>query len=87
VILQVGCYAGSDVRACAQANPDDVDTNVLTAANAMSLNENVTEGSELGSWSSDGEEFGSPFLWVEESCKEDLDYFAALDLAASESPP
>jgi hypothetical protein len=50
-----------------------------------SLNGNVSEGSELGSWSLDREEFGSPFLWVEESSEEDLDYFAALDLAASES--
>jgi hypothetical protein len=51
----------------AQANPDDVDTNVLTVANATSLNGNVSEGSELGSWSTDGEEFESPFSWVEES--------------------
>jgi hypothetical protein len=28
-----------------------------------------------------------PLSWIEESSKEDLDYFAALDLAASESPP
>jgi hypothetical protein len=32
-----------------QENPDEVDTNVLTAANATSLNGNVSEGSELGS--------------------------------------
>jgi hypothetical protein len=71
-----------------QANPDDVDTNdILIAANATSLSGNVSEGSELGSWSSDEEEFGSPFSWVEESFEEDLDYFAALDLAASESLP
>ena len=70
-----------------QENPDEVDTNVLTAANATSLNGNVSKGSELGSWSSDVEEFGSPFSWVEESSEEELDYFAALNLAASESPP
>jgi hypothetical protein len=64
-----------------QANPDDVDNNVLTAANVMSLNGNVSEGSELKSWSSNGEEFGSPFSWVEEYSQEDLDYLAALDLA------
>jgi hypothetical protein len=29
---------------------------------------------------------GSPFLWVDESFEDDLDYFVALDLAASESP-
>jgi hypothetical protein len=45
----------------------------------------VFEGSELGSWSSDGDEFGIPFSWVEESF-EDLDYFVALDLVASECP-
>jgi hypothetical protein len=28
---------------------------------------------------------GSPFSWIEESSEEDLDYFAALDLVASES--
>jgi hypothetical protein len=44
-------------------------------------------GSESGSWSSDGGEFGSPFSWTEESSHEDLDYFAALDVAAAESSP
>jgi hypothetical protein len=43
-------------------------------------------GSESGSWSSDGGEFGSPFSWTESS-DEDLDYFAALDVAAAESSP
>jgi hypothetical protein len=47
----------------------------------------VFEGSETESLSSDGDDFGSPFSWNEESSEEDLDYFAALDLAASESPP
>jgi hypothetical protein len=51
----------------------------------MPFNGNVFEGSELGSWSSDGDEFGSPFAWIEESSEEDLDYFAALDLATSKS--
>ena len=68
-----------------QENPDEVDTNVLTAANATSLNGNVSEGSGLKSWSSNGEEFGSPFSWVEESSEEDLDYFAVLDLATLKS--
>jgi hypothetical protein len=58
----------------------------LTAANATPFNGNVSEGSEPGSWSSDGDDFGSPFSWIEESSEEDLDYFAALDLAALESP-
>jgi hypothetical protein len=57
------------------------------AANAMFLSGNVSEGSELGSWSLDEEEFGSSFSWVEESSEDDLDYFSALDLAVSESPP
>jgi hypothetical protein len=57
------------------------------AADATFLSGNVSEGSELGSWSLDEEEFGSPFSWVEESSEDDLDYFAALDLATSESLP
>jgi hypothetical protein len=70
----------------AQATPADVDTSILAAANAMPFNGNVSEGSKTESWSSDGDDFGSPLSWIEESSEEDLDYFAALDLAASESP-
>jgi hypothetical protein len=44
-------------------------------------------GFESGSWSSDGGEFGRSFSWTEESLDEDLDYFAALDVAAVESLP
>jgi hypothetical protein len=44
-------------------------------------------GSESGSWSSDGGEFGRSFSWTKESSHEDLDYFAALDVAAAESSP
>jgi hypothetical protein len=57
------------------------------AANATFLSGNVSEGSELGSWSLVEVEFGSPFSWVKESSEEDLDYFDVLDLAVSESPP
>ena len=71
----------------AQATPDDVDTDILMAANATPFNGNVAEGSEPGSWSSDGDDFGSPFSWIEEYFEEDLDYFATLDLATLESPP
>jgi hypothetical protein len=56
------------------------------AANAMPVNGNAS-GSKTESWSSDGDDFGSPFSWTEESSDEDLDYFAALDLAAAESLP
>jgi hypothetical protein len=35
----------------------------------------------------DGDDFGSPFSWIEESSDEDLDYFAMLDVAAAESLP
>jgi hypothetical protein len=52
----------------------------------MFLTGNVSEGSNFGSWSSEEGELGSPFSWVDESSEDDLDYFAALDLAASESP-
>jgi hypothetical protein len=70
-----------------QANPDDIDINdVSMDANMTFLNGNVSEGSEFGSWSFNEGEIGSPFSWVDESSEDDLDYFAALDLAASESP-
>jgi hypothetical protein len=39
----------------------------------------------FGSWSSEGGELGRPFSWVDESSEDELDYFAALDLAAAES--
>jgi hypothetical protein len=69
-----------------QVTPADVDTNFVVAANAMPINGNVS-GSETESWSSDGDEFGSQFSWIEESSDEDLDYFSALDLAAAGSSP
>jgi hypothetical protein len=68
-----------------QATPTD-DSNFVAAASAMLVNENLC-GIETGSWSSDGGEFGSPFSWTEESSVEDLDYFAALDVASVESVP
>jgi hypothetical protein len=52
----------------------------------MPVNESMS-GSETGSWSSDGGEFGSPFLWTEESSNEDLDYFVVLDVATAEAVP
>jgi hypothetical protein len=54
-------------------------------ANATFLSDNVSKGSGFGSWSSEEGELGSPFSWVDESFEDNLDYFAALDLAASES--
>ena len=51
----------------------------------MPANDSLS-GSKSGSFSSDGE-FGSPFSWTEESSDKDLDYFAALDVAAAESSP
>jgi hypothetical protein len=68
-----------------QATPTD-DINFVVAANAVPVNENLS-GSETRSWSSDGGEFGIPFSWIEESSDEDLDYFAALDVATAESVP
>jgi hypothetical protein len=53
---------------------------------ATFLSGDVSEGSDFGSWSSQDGELGSPFSWVDESSEDDLDYFAALDLAASEYP-
>jgi hypothetical protein len=52
----------------------------------MPVNENLS-GMKIRSWSSDGGEFGSPFSWTKESSAENLDYFAALDVAAAESVP
>jgi hypothetical protein len=56
----------------------------VAAANAVPVNGN-SSGSETESWSSDGGDFGSPFSLIEESSDEDLDYFAALDVAAVKS--
>jgi hypothetical protein len=56
----------------------------VAIANAVPINGNLS-GSETESWSSDGDDFGSPFSWIEESYDEDLDYFAALDVAATGS--
>jgi hypothetical protein len=84
VILKIGCCAGSDVWP-AQATPTD-GTNFVAAANAVPTNDSLS-GSESRSFSSDGGEFESPFSWIEESLDEDLDYFAALDVAAVESLP
>jgi hypothetical protein len=47
------------------------------------INDSLT-GSGSRCFSSDGES-ESPFSWTEESSDEDLDYFAALDVAATES--
>jgi hypothetical protein len=71
-----------------QVNPDDVmSDDVLMDANAMSLSGNVSGESDFGLWSSEGGKLGSPFSWTDdESSEDDLDYFAALDLAAAESP-
>jgi hypothetical protein len=68
----------------AQATPTDVDIIFVAAANAVPVNGNSSR-SEAESWSSDGGDFGSPFSWIEESSDEDLDYFAALDVVATES--
>jgi hypothetical protein len=70
----------------AQATPTDVDINFMADANAMPINGNVS-GSETELLSSDGDDFRSPFSWIEESSDEDLDYFAGLDLATTESLP
>jgi hypothetical protein len=50
------------------------------------LSGNMSEGSDFGSWSLEDGELESPLSWVDESSEDDLDYFVAFDLAASESP-
>jgi hypothetical protein len=57
----------------------------VAAATVVLANDNLS-GFGSGCFSSDGES-GSPFSWTEESSDEDLDYFAALDVAAAESSP
>jgi hypothetical protein len=57
----------------------------VAAATIVPANDNLW-GSGSGSFSSDGES-GSTFSWIEESSNEDLDYFAALDVATVESSP
>jgi hypothetical protein len=60
---------------------------ILMDGNAVSLSINASGKSDAGLWSSEGGELGSPFSWIDdESSEDDLDYFAALDLAAAESP-
>jgi hypothetical protein len=72
----------------AQANPDDdMNDDILIDGNAVSLSINASRESDAGLWSSEGGELGSLFSWInDESSEDDLDYFAALDLAAAESP-
>ena len=71
-----------------QANRDD-DTNddILMDGNMVFLSSDASGESDVGSWASKGGELGSPFSWIDdESSEDDLDYFAALDLAVVESP-
>jgi hypothetical protein len=44
-------------------------------------------GNECGGSASDFTDSGSSVEWTEESSEEDLDYFAALDVAATEASP
>jgi hypothetical protein len=66
-----------------QATPTD-GVNFVAAVDAVPAND-IFSGSESGSFSFDGGEVESPFSWTKESSDEDLDYFAALDVAAVES--
>jgi hypothetical protein len=70
-----------------QANRDD-DTNddILMDGNMVFLSSDASGESDVGSWALKGGELGSPFSWIDdESSKDDLYYFAALDLAVAES--
>jgi hypothetical protein len=60
---------------------------ILMDGNVVSLSSNVSRESDAGSCCLEGGKLGSPFSWiVDKSSEGDLDYFAALDLAAVESP-
>jgi hypothetical protein len=51
------------------------------------LSSNASREYDVGSWSLEGGKLGSTFSWIDdESSEDDLDYFAALDLAVVESP-
>jgi hypothetical protein len=57
---------------------------ILMDGNAVSFSINASEESDVGSCL---QRVGSPFSWIDdESLEDDLDYFAALDLAEAESP-
>ncbi len=58
-------------------------TNFLAASTAEGGNEYGGSASEF----SDFADSGSSVEWTEESSEEDLDYFAALDVAAAEASP
>jgi hypothetical protein len=71
-----------------QANLDDnTNDDMLVCGNVVILSSDASEESDVGSWSSEGEELGSLFAWIDdESSEDDLDYFVVLDLAVAESP-
>jgi hypothetical protein len=54
---------------------------------AASTVDDGNESDESASKFSDFGDFGSSVEWTEESSDEDLDYFAALDVAAAEASP
>jgi hypothetical protein len=58
-------------------------TNFLAASTVDGGNKYDGSASEF----SDFADFGSSVEWTEESSEEDLDYFAALDVAAAEASP
>jgi hypothetical protein len=82
VILKIGCCAGSDVWV-AQATPTD-GTNFV-AARTQCLLMIVCVVLNLSLFHLMAVSSRAPFSWTEESSDEDLDYFAALDVAAVES--
>jgi hypothetical protein len=71
-----------------KANHDDnTNDDILVGGNVVILSSDASDESDVGSWSLEGDKFGSPFAWIDdESLEDDLDYFVALEFAAAESP-
>jgi hypothetical protein len=64
-----------------------VNDDILVDGNVVFLSSDASGEYDVGSCSSEDEKLGSLFTWIDDESSEDnLDYFAALDLAATESP-
>jgi hypothetical protein len=74
----------------AQANFDDNENDELLMCQSVIIlsSDESDDGSDVESWPSEGEGLMSLFARMDnESLKDDLDYFVALDLSVTESLP
>jgi hypothetical protein len=78
VLLNLGCCAGSGF---CPAHATATDTaNFVAASTVVAEDDSVSKCFE-------SDDYGSSIVWTEESSDQDLDYFAALDVAAAEASP